>query len=236
MDGGRRSSLTTVEVLAQTPDGYLCGTEDGRVRFDGLRFTPFNRRQDPRLQHPVADHIEEAILAEFSLHRSVLSLEPTLPPIPPQRLQRLLRLLDLARLAGGGDEVFQDREGGFGVAAGQLHGLVVAVDEAVVVEDVADFFQAALEIGFLLGGGGLGSQLFEARRGFFEVALADQVFDVAPLLLDESGAGTEQVVGGAMDGDDVVQDLPGAVPAAGAGADEQEVEGDVGPGGQQRAA
>jgi len=40
--------VTSVEVLAQTPDGYLwTGDEEGLARFDGARFTPFNRRNVP---------------------------------------------------------------------------------------------------------------------------------------------------------------------------------------------
>ncbi|HYC59985.1 MAG TPA: two-component regulator propeller domain-containing protein [Thermoanaerobaculia bacterium] len=40
----------TVQALAQTPDGYLWfGTEEGVVRFDGLRFTTFNPSNSPKL-------------------------------------------------------------------------------------------------------------------------------------------------------------------------------------------
>ncbi len=50
----REKGLPTsgVEVLAQTPDGYLwIGTQEGLVRFDGLRFTVYNRRTAPALLH-----------------------------------------------------------------------------------------------------------------------------------------------------------------------------------------
>ncbi len=40
----------TVEAIAQTPDGYLwVGTQEGLSRFDGVRFTVFNRRNTPAL-------------------------------------------------------------------------------------------------------------------------------------------------------------------------------------------
>jgi len=38
----------TVQAFAQTPDGYLwIGTSGGLVRFDGVRFTVFNRQEEP---------------------------------------------------------------------------------------------------------------------------------------------------------------------------------------------
>lgn len=41
----------TVQVIAQTPDGYVWfGTEEGVVRFDGLRFTTFNPLNSPKLR------------------------------------------------------------------------------------------------------------------------------------------------------------------------------------------
>jgi ligand-binding sensor domain-containing protein/signal transduction histidine kinase len=41
----------TVTAIAQTPDGYLwVGTEEGLARFDGVRFTLFNRQNTPSLQ------------------------------------------------------------------------------------------------------------------------------------------------------------------------------------------
>ena len=40
-----------VVSIAQTPDGYLwLGTEEGLVRFDGLRFTVFDRSNTPELK------------------------------------------------------------------------------------------------------------------------------------------------------------------------------------------
>ena len=48
----RRQGLpqSTVTALAQTQDGYLwLGTEEGLVRFDGVRFTTFDRRNTPEL-------------------------------------------------------------------------------------------------------------------------------------------------------------------------------------------
>jgi signal transduction histidine kinase/ligand-binding sensor domain-containing protein len=41
----------SVQALAQTPDGYLWfGTEEGIVRFDGLRFTTFSPSNTPKLR------------------------------------------------------------------------------------------------------------------------------------------------------------------------------------------
>ena len=42
-----------VAVLVQTADGYLwIGTQNGLVRFDGVRFVLFNQRNSPALAHP----------------------------------------------------------------------------------------------------------------------------------------------------------------------------------------
>lgn len=42
---------SSVLAIAQTPDGYLwLGTEEGLVRFDGVRFVTFNKRNVPALQ------------------------------------------------------------------------------------------------------------------------------------------------------------------------------------------
>jgi ligand-binding sensor domain-containing protein len=51
----RRQGLPqgTVTALAQTPDGYLwLGTQEGLVRFDGVRFTTFDKRTTPELPRP----------------------------------------------------------------------------------------------------------------------------------------------------------------------------------------
>ncbi len=41
-----------VNAIAQTPDGYLwLGTEEGLVRFDGVRFTVFDRRTTPEIRN-----------------------------------------------------------------------------------------------------------------------------------------------------------------------------------------
>lgn len=41
-----------VNAIAQTPDGYLwLGTEEGLVRFDGARFTVFDRRTTPQIRN-----------------------------------------------------------------------------------------------------------------------------------------------------------------------------------------
>ncbi len=46
----------SVLAIAQTPDGYLwIGTEDGLVRFDGVRFVTFNRRNTPAFRSNVVD-------------------------------------------------------------------------------------------------------------------------------------------------------------------------------------
>ena len=52
---------TSVVALAQDADGYLwIGTEEGLVRFDGLRFTVFDRRNTPALR----SHIIQALAAD----------------------------------------------------------------------------------------------------------------------------------------------------------------------------
>jgi len=44
-----------VRSIAQTPDGYLwLGTEEGVVRFDGVQFTAFNKRNIPEIKHNLA--------------------------------------------------------------------------------------------------------------------------------------------------------------------------------------
>jgi ligand-binding sensor domain-containing protein len=51
----------SVLSIAQTPDGYLwLGTELGLVRFDGVRFTTFDKRNVPELQSDEVD----ALLAD----------------------------------------------------------------------------------------------------------------------------------------------------------------------------
>jgi len=41
-----------VQAITQTKDGYLwLGTEQGVVRFDGVRFTVFNRKNTPALKN-----------------------------------------------------------------------------------------------------------------------------------------------------------------------------------------
>ncbi len=42
----------SVQAIAQTPDGYLWfGTQEGLVRFDGVRFTVFDKHNTPALRH-----------------------------------------------------------------------------------------------------------------------------------------------------------------------------------------
>ena len=48
----------SVVAIAQTPDGYLwLGTEEGLVRFDGVRFVTFDKRNTPELQSNEVDSI-----------------------------------------------------------------------------------------------------------------------------------------------------------------------------------
>src|SRR5687768_16620034 len=43
---------SSVESIAQTPDGYLwLGTQEGLARFDGVRFVVFDRANTPALGH-----------------------------------------------------------------------------------------------------------------------------------------------------------------------------------------
>ena len=47
-EAGQGLPQNTVQAIAQTPDGYLwIGTQEGLVRFDGTRFTLFDRRTTP---------------------------------------------------------------------------------------------------------------------------------------------------------------------------------------------
>ncbi|HEY7863728.1 MAG TPA: two-component regulator propeller domain-containing protein [Thermoanaerobaculia bacterium] len=51
----------TVAALAQTRDGYIwMGTQDGLVRFDGVRFTVFTRRNTPELPDDWVQGLAEA--------------------------------------------------------------------------------------------------------------------------------------------------------------------------------
>ncbi len=48
----------SVIAIAQTPDGYIwLGTEEGLVRFDGIRFVTFDKRNTPELQSNEVDAI-----------------------------------------------------------------------------------------------------------------------------------------------------------------------------------
>ena len=43
---------SSAEALVQTQDGYVwIGTQEGLVRFDGARFTTYDRRNTPELRH-----------------------------------------------------------------------------------------------------------------------------------------------------------------------------------------
>src|SRR4051812_33720575 len=43
---------SSVEAIAQTPDGFLwLGTQEGLVRFDGVRFVVFDKANTPALRH-----------------------------------------------------------------------------------------------------------------------------------------------------------------------------------------
>ncbi|MEO5510990.1 MAG: two-component regulator propeller domain-containing protein, partial [Longimicrobiales bacterium] len=51
----------SVQAIAQTTDGYLwLGTQDGIVRFDGVRFTVFGRDASPALRRPYIWALEAA--------------------------------------------------------------------------------------------------------------------------------------------------------------------------------
>src|ERR1041385_6364659 len=50
----------TVEAIIQSRDGYLWfGTQEGLVRFDGLRFTVFDRNNSPELPANVVQTVLE---------------------------------------------------------------------------------------------------------------------------------------------------------------------------------
>src|SRR6185436_20904558 len=47
-----------VNAVAQTPDGYLwIGTQNGLLRFDGLRFVAFDPDSTPALAHARVEHL-----------------------------------------------------------------------------------------------------------------------------------------------------------------------------------
>ena len=49
-------SQNSVLAIAQTPDGYIwLGTEEGLLRFDGVRFVTFDKRNIPELQSEEVD-------------------------------------------------------------------------------------------------------------------------------------------------------------------------------------
>lgn len=55
-DRGLPSSLVT--SLAQTPEGYLwVATQNGLLRFDGLRFAAFDPDNTPQLRHARVEHL-----------------------------------------------------------------------------------------------------------------------------------------------------------------------------------
>ena len=57
----------SVFAIAQTPDGYVwAGTEEGLARFDGLGFTPFDRRLAPEL--PANDVRALIVTRSFGTH------------------------------------------------------------------------------------------------------------------------------------------------------------------------
>src|SRR5687768_5779773 len=55
-DRGLPTSFVT--SIAQTPDGYLwVGTQNGLLRFDGLRFVAFDPDNTPALAHARVEHL-----------------------------------------------------------------------------------------------------------------------------------------------------------------------------------
>jgi len=51
----------TVGALAQTPDGYVwIGTQEGLIRFDGIGFTIFNRKNTPALSTSTINQLKVA--------------------------------------------------------------------------------------------------------------------------------------------------------------------------------
>src|SRR5262245_26419264 len=49
---GQGLPQTSVVAIHQTRDGYLwLGTQEGLVRFDGVRFAVFDKRNTPELRH-----------------------------------------------------------------------------------------------------------------------------------------------------------------------------------------
>ena len=57
-DTDRGLPSSSVTSLAQTPEGYLwVGTQNGLLRFDGLRFATFDPETTPELRHARVDHL-----------------------------------------------------------------------------------------------------------------------------------------------------------------------------------
>lgn len=60
----------TVQAIAQAPDGYLwVGTELGLARFDGLRFTVFDRSNTPELKNNSISAVWTPIFRSRSIPR-----------------------------------------------------------------------------------------------------------------------------------------------------------------------
>ncbi len=59
-DAGEGLLQNTLQVVLQTRDGYIwIGTESGLVRFDGVRFTTFDRHNTPVLRHHMVRALAE---------------------------------------------------------------------------------------------------------------------------------------------------------------------------------
>jgi len=110
-DGALRSIVTTI---AQTPDGYLwLGTELGIVRFDGVRFVPW--------EPPAGEHLPNIYITRLLVTRDGQLWIGTRTGLASWKDGRLLRFPEVSSQVSA---LLEDREGtvwaGIGLPAGRL--------------------------------------------------------------------------------------------------------------------
>ena len=67
MDCGHRTSQNIIRAIHQTADGYLwLATLDGLARFDGVRFTIFNKSNSPSMESNRFTGLYEIRAARYS--------------------------------------------------------------------------------------------------------------------------------------------------------------------------
>lgn len=76
----RRQGLpqSSVNAIAQTADGYLwIGTEEGLARFDGVRFTVFDRKNTPEMERHNVTALQPTARAPSGSERSEMGSSGT---------------------------------------------------------------------------------------------------------------------------------------------------------------